>query len=299
MLAKISATILNNCLAVCIAASITACGPFPQPFRPPPGKISANPLLQVVSGAGVTVLPVAGLATTTMSRRLTVAVAQALLEKDIVAVATPVPTRLGYELYGRILNQTTVLDLIQIEMEWILRDRAHQVIGSYVTPIHVSAVGFAEEEDSAVQSMAKEIVSVITRSIRPQLEQVKQNLQQSQSSPPSVRFSVTPVQGASGDGESSLQLAMLKTLVDLGLERDSEDPQALLEGSVIIRTYDAYQQYVEITWRIIGSDGNELGVVRLDNLVPTGSLDGRWGAVAFAIAAASGNGILQVLGQQL
>jgi len=284
---------------MCIATSIVACGPFPQPFRPPPGQVSKNPLLQVVSGAGVTVLPVEGLATTTMSRRLTVAVAQALLEKDIVAVATPVPTRLGYELYGRILNQTTELDQLQLDMQWILRDREHHAIGSYVTPIHVSAFGFAAEEDATVQSMAKEVVAVITASIQPQLEQARQNLQHSPASPISVRFSVPPVQGASGDGKVALQLAMLRTLIDLGLKRDSEDPQAVVEGTVIIRPYDAYQQYVEITWRIVGSDGNELGIVRLENVVPNGSLDGRWGAIAFAIAEASSNGILQVLEQKL
>ena len=51
-----------------------------------------------------------------------------------------------------------------------------------------------------------------------------------------------------------------------------------------------------ISWRGVLRDGRELGVVKLQNTVPVGSLDGAWGPTAFTIAAAAQKDLLRLIG---
>ena len=53
-------------------------------------------------------------------------------------------------------------------------------------------------------------------------------------------------------------------------------------------------QHVKIVWRVRDASGAELGTVGQENDVPRGQLSGTWGDVAFAVATAAGDGLLQV-----
>jgi hypothetical protein len=55
------------------------------------------------------------------------------------------------------------------------------------------------------------------------------------------------------------------------------------------------QQHVAITWALMDPGGKQLGVVKQENAVPQGSLDGRWGDVANFVAQAAAPGILAII----
>jgi hypothetical protein len=55
------------------------------------------------------------------------------------------------------------------------------------------------------------------------------------------------------------------------------------------------KQHVKIVWRVRNASGAELGTVGQENDIPRGLLSGRWGDVAYVVAAAAGDGLLQVL----
>jgi hypothetical protein len=55
------------------------------------------------------------------------------------------------------------------------------------------------------------------------------------------------------------------------------------------------RQRVAITWALLEPDGKQLGIVTQENAVPQGSLDGRWGEVANAVAEAAAPGILALI----
>lgn len=99
---------------------------------------------------------------------------------------------------------------------------------------------------------------------------------------------VPPVDGAPGDGRSSLtsamrtSLAVLKITVITELQADSIS----LLGSVITVRQDN-EDLVEINWSLISDDGQEVALITQSDSVPAGTLDGAWGQLAQIIAEAA------------
>jgi hypothetical protein len=113
--------------------------------------------------------------------------------------------------------------------------------------------------------------------------------------PPPLRVAVRPMEGAPGDGPKSLQLATLETLLVNGIKRDDINPEVILMGRVEVEPSVGGQDFVTIAWRAISQDGKDLGEVKLTNHVPHSSLDGRWGATAFAVAEAGLPQLMELL----
>jgi len=115
-----------------------------------------------------------------------------------------------------------------------------------------------------------------------------------------AEFHVFDVSGAPGDGNLALVRAMRRILrasgVPLAAEMTAES--YVLAGAVAMEA-EARQQRVIIDWTLFAPDGEEIGTVTVDNLVPAGSLDGPWGAVAEAATAGSAEGMLQLIGAVL
>ncbi len=66
-------------------------------------------------------------------------------------------------------------------------------------------------------------------------------------------------------------------------------------GNVALEAPRNGHQKVSITWALLQPDGQQLGVVTQENAVPQGSLDGRWGEIANAVARAAAPGILALI----
>ena len=108
---------------------------------------------------------------------------------------------------------------------------------------------------------------------------------------------VTPIAGAPGNGAVALGRAMTKALEWRGatLALEPGENTLLVLGSVALSDAAAGSQLVEITWEVIRPDGARLGVVSQKNTVPEGSLDGKWGTIAAAIASSAAQGVVDLL----
>ena len=87
---------------------------------------------------------------------------------------------------------------------------------------------------------------------------------------------------------------MLKTK-DLEIVEPGQAADLLLDGEVTLSPVKPDKQHVKIVWRMRHADGGEIGTVGQENDVPKGMLDGAWGDVAYTVAIAAGDGLMQLV----
>jgi hypothetical protein len=111
------------------------------------------------------------------------------------------------------------------------------------------------------------------------------------------RVTVRRVTGAPGDGATSLARAVTSVLrrQDLTIVDPGGKADFTIDGEVSIASSGPNKQHVKIVWHVRNASGAEIGNVGQENDVPRGLLSGSWGDVAYVVAAAAGDGLLQVL----
>lgn len=111
---------------------------------------------------------------------------------------------------------------------------------------------------------------------------------------------VPPVTGAPGDGAVSLTRALQGELSKNGvsLVNAASASTYRVEGVVQVGRPEGGKQPVQIDWNVRDPQGKRLGTVTQKNEIPEGSLDGQWGRVADAAAAAAAQGIVKLIPQQ-
>jgi len=82
---------------------------------------------------------------------------------------------------------------------------------------------------------------------------------------------------------------------DLAIVEKDQKPDLIVEGEVSVTPVKPDQQHVKIVWRVRRADGAEIGNVGMENDVPKGLIDGPWGDIAYSIAIAAGDGLLQLV----
>ena len=117
---------------------------------------------------------------------------------------------------------------------------------------------------------------------------------------PSVKSAgvlVQPVTGAPGDGQRSLATALKKRLYAGGvkLANGTAINVYMVKGSVKISDASGGKQSIRIDWQVLDPTGKKLGTVSQQNMIPRGSLNGPWGAIADAAAGAAADGIIKLL----
>lgn len=112
-----------------------------------------------------------------------------------------------------------------------------------------------------------------------------------------VQAVVPSVRGAPGDGAVSLSKALQRELAKNGVAvaRNAGPASYRVEGVVSVGPGNAGKQPIQIEWIVKDPKGQRLGTVSQKNEIPAGSLNGRWGGVADAAAAAATQGILRLL----
>lgn len=108
---------------------------------------------------------------------------------------------------------------------------------------------------------------------------------------------VPSVTGAPGDGSVSLTNALQRELSRNGIALADRpaDGTYRVEGKVKLGEGKDGKQPIQIDWHVKDPQGKQLGTVSQKNEIPQGSLDGSWGKVADAAAAAAAQGILKLL----
>lgn len=274
-------------LSVFVAMLAAACQPLPHPFaddRPPAA------LLRVRDVAGVSVAPVAG-KPQAAAKKLAAAVAKALLKHDIPASERTASLD-SYQLYGQLLEEPAG----QIAAKWRLFDAKGHLVGERSAKIEAASADWAAAADPPIERLA----GLTADAIAPLLEDeapAKSGAAAEADQGGRTRVALGKVEGAPGDGDESLANAVAAVLKrqDLAIVTGAQKPDLYVDAEVAVTPDKAGQQHVKILWRVRRADGAQIGTVGQENDVPKGLLDGPWGDVAYNIALAAGDGLMQLV----
>ena len=273
----------------CTALLGAACQPLPHPFaddRPPAA------LLQMRDSAGVSIAPIEG-EPAAVAAKLGAAVAKALLKRDIVA--SDKTANLGsYQLYGRVIQARPQDGNIPVTAYWRLYDAKGQTIGEHRARAEAPAEEWQAGRDAPIERLAR----LTADGIAPLLAD------ESPAAAPvaapeggRLRVAIRKVSGAPGDGAKSLARAIAAILQrqELAIVEAGEKADLYVDGEVAVSPVKPDKQHVKIIWLVRRADGAEIGTVGLENDVPRGMLDGPWGDLAYSIAIAAGEGLMQLV----
>jgi hypothetical protein len=263
---------------------VSACGSIPQPFRPLESSKKHNEFLLAPNSAGVVVQRIEG-PVGWVGDALTQAMAAALRHRGIVAGSrwsNQLSSRLSGSGYQK-LHEDRPPELV---MTWTLTDHAGALKErreARTTPPD----GFWEQPTAA---MFRDVAERNTEMVISWIDPTRQERARVELKMPGLV--IAPIEGAPGDGATSLARA-----VELALRAERVPIVATGEGDLVVTSRIVLapapdnSEDVSITWILSEADGGEIGKVAQRNRIPRGQLDGRWGALAVAIADGAADGI--------
>ena len=109
-------------------------------------------------------------------------------------------------------------------------------------------------------------------------------------------FLIRPVEGAPGDGNKSLNVALGAALrgKDLTVTEDPRQAGYEIVGKVDVGPAVNGRQRARIAWVVNTIAGEEVGKAVQENVIAAGSLDRSWGRVAVIVSSAAAEGIQQL-----
>jgi hypothetical protein len=271
-----------------VALLAVACQPLPHPFAdevPKPG----SPMLALPDTAAVAVSPVRGGPRPT-AERLAPAIAAALQNHDIAASDRAIGIA-SYRLDGRLQAMPPAGDKAAIVVLWELRDAAGKSLGNRAERVEAAAQDWQRGDGAAVKRLAEVSAEQIAAML-----QGKAPAEAADSG--KIRVAIGTVNGASGDGGTALSTAIASLLKkqDLAVLTDPRAAADLrLDATVAVGKPQAGKQHVRIVWVVRRKSGSEIGNVVQENDVPAGLLDGPWGDIAYTIALAAQDGVMQLI----
>lgn len=269
-----------------VLAALAACQPLPHPFaddRPPAA------LLQVPGSIDIAVGNFDGDPRATATK-LNAAIAAELLKRDITASATAT-SHSGYTLDGRVEEGPSQDGKATVTMFWRLRDPAGKIVAEHRTQLSGPVRDWRQGADAQVNALAAAGVDVLASLIT---ETTPKEQQQTNGR---VRVAIHKVAGAPGDGNDSLTASMTAVLKHADVElvdAAKGKPDLEVDAAVSVET-KGNKQHVKIVWRVSHAGGAEIGTVGQENDLPRGRLDGAWGDIAYNVAIAAGDGIMQLV----
>jgi len=278
-----------------------ACQPLPHPFaddRPPAA------LLKVPDVAGVSVAPIAG-APGPLAKKLGAAVATALLKRDIPA--SDRTSSLGsYQLYGRIGESHSDDSGMTVTAAWRLDDAKGRTVGQRKAEVTAPVQEWGSDSTPPIERLA----GLIADGIRPLIEDEAPSPAPTKSpaisnapskAPEHASVAIGTISGAPGDGAKSLAAAVAAVLTrqDLTVVAAGQKADLTVDCAVSVSPSLPGKQHVKIVWRVRRADGSQIGNVAQENDVPRGELDGRWGDLAYNVAIAAGDGLMQLIARGL
>lgn len=275
-----------------VAALLAACQPLPHPFaddRPP------ESLLRVRDSAGISIASIEG-GPTAAARKLGAAVASALVKREIPA-SDRTTSLMSYLLYGELKAQRPHAGRAAVTVHWRLQDAAGHAVGERTTQLEAPARAWESGDDKIVASLAEasaaEIAPLLADEAPGRAEAAAGGGGDGR-----TRIAIRPVSGAPGDGARSLANAVATVLKrqDLTVLDDANaKADVIVDGEVSVAPVKPDKQHVKIVWHVRRADGAEVGTVGQENDVPKGMLDGPWGDIAYSVAIAGADGLMQVI----
>lgn len=271
-----------------LALLLAGCQPLPHPFAddvPKPG----SPMLALRDTATVAIAPIQGGPRAT-AEKLAPAMAEALQKRDIAA-SDRTTSIASYQLDGRVQAMPPSGDKAAIVVLWDLRNPAGKSLGERAERIEAAADDWQQGKGDAVAHLAAVSADQIASML-----QDKAPVEAAEHG--ETRLLIGGVAGAPGDGGTALASAVTTLLKkqDLAIVSDpGARADVQLDAVVTVDKPKGGQQHVKIVWRVRRRDGSEIGTVGQENDVPAGLLDGPWGDVAYTVAVAAQDGIMQLI----
>jgi len=269
---------------------LAACGQLPRPYQPVEKSVDLAALIREET---IAVAAPAGMPADTADA-FRAAVVKALVAAGLPAAADDVP---GSRQLSITVDTSESAGREIVLSHW--RYEAGEAEAAQAVSLDVSTAVPAESWGAGDPIAIQAVADAGARRLAARLEQPADG-------PPPIpgfadaRVVVLPVEGAPGDGDESLEKAVTEALKasDVRLAALPEADDLLLQGTVQTTPPKSGEQGVRITWILISAQNfREIGRVSQANVVPAGSLNGRWGETASAVADAARDGILNLLEQ--
>lgn len=177
---------------------------------------------------------------------------------------------------------------------WTFVDRKNQVIHESSQEIHASK----NQWDYGDQKMVTQMVDAAADQFATYLQDASDRAAvEPADADKDIFFNITDIQGAPGDGPKSLKKAMSLILRQAGarVRANPNKKTYLLSSEVDVLAPFEGKQRIKISWIVKDPAGNELGRAQQNNRVDAGSLDDKWGRLAYDISRAAMNGIGEVV----
>lgn len=272
--------------------TLLACTQAPQPYRHGRTGFDGSSL-RLRDGGLVLILPMEG-TPRPLGKILARSLADSLAVRNIPSTSNPV-RKPNYTVRGQVITNFKNPEKNNIgSIYWTFSDQKKQIIHESSQLITASR----QQWDFGDQAMVTQLVETAADEFANYLqEDTESKAVDASITDDMVIIAIKEIIGAPGDGQKALKKAMSLTLRQAGarVTRNPGKTGFLLSSEIDVLDPFEGKQRIKIAWIIKDVDGRELGRARQDNQVPAGSLDGRWGRMAYDVSKAAMNGIAEVV----
>jgi len=288
-----------------LVAFASACGALPKPFQQE-GLRAPKGLITLLDGGAIRIEVEPSLPGT-VKDPLESAMIKALARSNVPASAMP-EFRAEYILKSNLLiDRPDVAEPEVVTFTWTLFNLTGLEIGAFDQSIQGDQTGWLVSDPQLftviAQDAARQLAALIQTdpNAEPLTAEAAADRFGASTAAWAPRIYLMEVDGAPGDGNSTLQRSLEFILSQEGsqLVAKREDANYLVKGFVNVSPPIAGMNDVAITWLVTSGDGKEIGKITQNNKVRAGTLDQRWGRLAFAVANGASLGIKGVVGRDI
>ena len=284
------------------AIVLTACTVLPKPFAHTNQK-GRNSLAALIDGGAIRVEVDQNLPEF-ISKPLSLEAVKALVGANIPASADP-NFYSKYVLKGFVIvERPNDFDPEKVTFVWKLMSKGGSEIVLFKQTIQGDENGWLKSDPELFAIIAKDAAHQIAKHIQNSrsltkltMDSVEKSGQRDNIRGLSSRFYLSDISGTPGDGNRAI-LRSLKFLLNRELGptvSNKAEATYLVRGTANVSPPLKGRSDVAITWLVLSATGKELGKVTQNNNVAAGSLDARWGLVAFAVAKGALQGIRKIV----
>ena len=284
------------------AIVLTACTVLPRPFEHTNLK-ERNSLATLIDGGAIRVEVDQNLPEF-ISKPLSLEAVKALVGANIPASADP-NFYSKYVLKGFVIvERPNDFDPEKATFVWNLMIKGGSEIVLFKQTIQGDENGWLKSDPELFAIIAKDAGRQIAKHIqnsrsltKPTIDSVDISGQRDNIRGLSSTFYLYDISGTPGDGNRAI-LRSLKFLLNRELGptvSNKAEATYLVRGTANVSPPLKGRSDVAITWLVFSAAGKELGKVTQNNNVAAGSLDARWGLVAFDVAKGALQGIRKIV----
>ncbi len=177
---------------------------------------------------------------------------------------------------------------------WRLYDPNGRVVGERTAHVAARAADWASGNDRPINELAQLSADALASLLQ---DSTPVEAPAAARHDDRVRVAVEKITGAPGDGATSLAAAVAAVLQrqDLAIVKSGDKADLYVAGKITLTPVKPDKQHIKIVWQVRRADGVQIGTVGQENDIPRGLLDGPWGDVAYSIAIAASDGLMQLV----